>query len=222
MDGSLALPYTVTAEQPQNGTGRQEVETTLENLQVVAALVGCDCGSVRGFGPVKAFKALQDAGDGLFIPQARIGPDGVPLERGKVLRHDEDDTDTHSVDDKLKLQGKIEGRWEQKKLNEALVKQDLNPDQAEKIKDSIQFEKESVLKKQKEEAEKKKLAEFEEAKKVVKDFDGHPGARGGEPSDPDVKEKRDKVRGVRKNVYLFILSLRKEGTRFNTKRRQLQ
>ena len=64
MDGSLALPYTVTAEQPQNGTGRQEVETTLENLQVVAALVGCDYGSVRGFGPVKAFKALQDAGDG--------------------------------------------------------------------------------------------------------------------------------------------------------------
>jgi hypothetical protein len=64
VDGSLALPYTVTAEQPQNGTGRQEVETTLENLQVVAALVGCDYGSVRGFGPVKAFKALQDAGDG--------------------------------------------------------------------------------------------------------------------------------------------------------------
>ncbi|XP_012945136.1 mannosyl-oligosaccharide 1,2-alpha-mannosidase IA [Aplysia californica] len=146
-------------------------------------------------------KRLHDAGDRLFIPQARMGPDGVPLDWGKVLRHDEDE-DVHNVNDKHKLQGKIEKAWEQDKLSEALGKQmDLHPDEAQKLKESIKFEKENVLQKQREENERQKLAAIEAAKQVVKDHDGHPGSRGGEPSDPDAKEKRDKVREMMRHAW---------------------
>lgn len=142
-------------------------------------------------------KQLQDAG-GMFLPRVRVGPDGVPLDQGKLLRHDEDVADPHDVNDKEKLQSKIEKAWEQDKLNQEIKEMHVKPEEAEKLKESIRVEKENILRKEREEEEKKRQFELEEAKKVNKDHEGHPGARGGEPTDPDVKAKRDKVKEVRK------------------------
>lgn len=143
---------------------------------------------------VEVRKQLQDAG-GLFFPQARLGPDGSPLEKGKFLPHDTDVFDHHITNDKEKLQFKINEAKEHEKLNEEFRK-NVKPEEEERLKESIRFEKENILKKQKEEEEKKRQQELEEAKKVNKDHEGHPGARGGEPSDPDVKAKRDKIKEV--------------------------
>lgn len=150
-------------------------------------------------------KQLQDAG-GMFIPQARLGPDGASLVKGKFLRHDNDLEDPHVEKDKEKLQFKIERAWEKDKLNEQLKHMNIKPDEAEKLKNSIQEDKESIIKKQKEEEEKRKREEQEEAKKIYKDHEGHPGARGGEPSDPAVKAKRDKVKEVSNILIVSILS----------------
>ena len=124
-------------------------------------------------------KRLQDEGEGLFIPQ--MGADGRP-PKGKILRHpgnDEDGEDVHNSNDKKILDGKIVTAWEKQKLNEELVKQmKLQPEEAKHIKKEIQKEKEVLLNKQREENEKQQQVQKEVAKQVIKDHDGHPGARG--------------------------------------------
>lgn len=58
---------------------------------------------------------LQQAGGEIFIPQARIGPDGVPIAGGNVFRHNPDEVvDTHRLIDKMRLKDKIEAEWNQK------------------------------------------------------------------------------------------------------------
>ncbi|CAG5136271.1 unnamed protein product [Candidula unifasciata] len=138
-------------------------------------------------------KQFQGA-EGMFLLQARLGPDGAPLDTGKLLRHGDEANDPHNVDDKKKLQSKIVTAWEQDKLDKGIQEMHVKPEDAGKLIESIQMEKDIILRKKKEEDEKKRQQELEEAKKVNKDHEGHPGARGGEPTDLDVRAKRDKVR----------------------------
>ncbi|GFN80846.1 alpha-1,2-mannosidase [Plakobranchus ocellatus] len=137
-------------------------------------------------------KRLQAAGDGFFYPKAQGGVDGIHNHGGIPL-----DSDPHGIDDRNKLKDKIERAWENSKLNDAIVK-DLNikPEDAQQLKDNIKLDKEIVLQKRKEAEEKRKAEELEKAKQVNKDHEGHPGARGGEPSDPSVKAKRDHVKDM--------------------------
>ncbi|KAK6187726.1 hypothetical protein SNE40_005686 [Patella caerulea] len=65
-------------------------------------------------------KHLRDAGNVIFFPHARIGPDGHPIsDKAKILRHDEYNIDPHRIDDKVRLRGKIEAAWEQDKKDKA-------------------------------------------------------------------------------------------------------
>lgn len=130
----------------------------------------------------KVSEKIQDA-QVIFVPEVRSGLDGVPIEK-ETYEHG------NNGNDKKNLQSKIYEAWEQQKVNNALSSQNkINKDDAEKLKEIIQLEK----KKQKEEEIKRKL---EEAKKINKDHEGHPGARGGEPTDSEAKAKRDKVKEV--------------------------
>ena len=132
-------------------------------------------------------KRLQDAGDGLFYPKAQgLGNEGILAK-----------PDPHNEEDKNRLKGKIEKAWENEKFDEAVIKKmNIDPKDAEKLKDNIKQDKESINQQRKAEEEKRKAEELEKAKLVNKDHGGHPGARGGEPSDPTVKAKRDKVKEV--------------------------
>lgn len=142
-------------------------------------------------------KHLQDTGDGLFVPKVDHGNDGVLVKPGKLLRHDDNEEDPHSLDDHKKLKGKIEKAWEQQQINDAFNKMKIDAKDADKLKDSIKSEKELYQKMAEDKRKQEEEERLKKAKTVEKDHDGHPGARGGEPSDPDVKAKRDKVREVR-------------------------
>ncbi|KAK3691350.1 hypothetical protein RRG08_036154 [Elysia crispata] len=122
-------------------------------------------------------KRLQDAGDGLFYPKVQ----GV-------------DANPHSQEDRNKLKNKIEKAWEKDKMDEAIAKNNIPLKDAQLLKDSIKQDKENVLQKQKEEERQRKTEELEKAKLISKDHEGHPGSRGGEPTDPFVKTKREKVK----------------------------
>ena len=124
-------------------------------------------------------KRLQDAGDGLFYPKVQ----GV-------------DANPHSQEDRNKLKNKIEKAWEKDKMDEAIAKNNIPLKDAQLLKDSIKQDKENVLQKQKEEERQRKTEELEKAKLISKDHEGHPGSRGGEPTDPFVKTKREKVKEV--------------------------
>ncbi|CAL1528924.1 unnamed protein product [Lymnaea stagnalis] len=129
---------------------------------------------------------IKEIGAGLFIPgDPRPGPGGAPLQNTNNHNAHEE---FHNID-REKLQQKIESSWAKDKINSEINK--FKPEEAKKLKESIQKEKEEILKIKKEEEEKKRI---EEAKKINIDHQGHPGARGGEPSEPDVKAKRDKVK----------------------------
>ncbi|XP_041354886.1 mannosyl-oligosaccharide 1,2-alpha-mannosidase IA-like [Gigantopelta aegis] len=142
---------------------------------------------------------FRDAGNVMFFPQAHV--DGHLKANGKVIRHD-DAFDPHKIDDKVRLHEKIEVDWQQQKLNEALEKRlNEHPDEIKKWKDEVQAAKEKVLQKQKEEEEKRKAEEKKKALVVEQDHEGHPGAGGGEPGDPETKIRRDKVKEMMKHAW---------------------
>ncbi|KAL8581913.1 hypothetical protein ACOMHN_010287 [Nucella lapillus] len=134
---------------------------------------------------VEVRKQFRDAGEGLFLPQQESGG------AGKILRHD-DIVDPHKIDDKIRLQNAVK---------EAFEKQGLKEDEAKKMKDKIQEDKEKIIQKKKEEEEAKKEEEKKKASVVDRDHQGHPGAQGGEPSDSTVKEKRNKIREMMKHAW---------------------
>lgn len=130
-------------------------------------------------------RQLQNAGNEMFIP-------GVDPH----IQHG--DVDVHKLEDQKRLDFKIEvERQKQKKLEELSNKLNMQKDDTLKIKQEIDEAKEKL---REEEAKKEEEIKREEEKRklevIHKEHDGGAGTRGGEPSDPSVKEKRDKIKEV--------------------------
>ena len=136
-------------------------------------------------------KQLQNAGDDIFFPGGREDPH----LQGKT--HD-DDVDIHKIQDKVALHGKIEQDWQREKVLEALGKKEgLKKDDTLKFQEEIKDDKEKVIQQKKEEEIIRKVEEERKAvEEIQMEHQGGDGTRGGEPKDPDVKQKRDKVREV--------------------------
>ena len=143
---------------------------------------------------VEVKKHLKDAGDmagNMFNIHEKEGGNGKVIG----IRHD-DLVDPHKIDDKIRLQMNIEKEWANAKVQEALDKQGIKADEAQKLKDSIQSDKDKVIQMQIEEDTKKKEEERQNALKVEKEHSGHPGAQGGEPSDAAARDRRNTVKAV--------------------------
>ncbi|KAI8792114.1 mannosyl-oligosaccharide 1,2-alpha-mannosidase IA isoform X2 [Biomphalaria glabrata] len=143
-------------------------------------------------------KKIDEAGGDLFIPRQRNAPDGSPLEM-----HIDDDLHksgrlSNSNNNDL-LKNKIE-TWQKEKVMSEISKI-LKPEDVEAIKKGLVSDKQLFLEQKKEEERKRKAQLDEEAKKVKKDHEGHPGARGGEPTDPQIKAKRDKVKEMMSHAW---------------------
>lgn len=134
--------------------------------------------------------------DGMIFPGAKDGFHGPG--RGKIIRHDgEEHVDAHKIDDKIRLNNKIEFEWERQKLAEAMGKRlNMSKNDALIFKENIDKDKEKIIEQQKQEAQRKEEEEMEQAKQVKQDHEGGVGAQGGDPSDADVKEKRETVKEV--------------------------
>ena len=139
---------------------------------------------------------FDKGGHEIFIP---AGEDLHP-----VLGKHDDTVDIHKIQDKAVLHGKIEQDWQREKVFEALGKKEgLKKDDTLRFQAEIKDEKEKVIQQKKAEEVVQKLEEERKAvEEVHVEHTGGDGTRGGEPRDPEVKKKRDKV----KEVCLYMYS----------------
>ncbi|CAH1798860.1 unnamed protein product, partial [Owenia fusiformis] len=145
-----------------------------------------------------AFFFLPDLRERVSVDEFRRQlADGVIPEGGgpggKILKHGVQGVDPHKIDDKMRLDRKIEQHKHQLPLPPVSIPKDL--------KDDIEKQKQQVLEKQKEEEEKRKAEEKAKLLDGEKDHEGGIGVQGGEPSDPEAKERRDKVRDMMKHAW---------------------
>lgn len=138
---------------------------------------------------IEVRRQLQNAGNEMFVP-------------GVNHMNQHGDVDIHKVDDQRRLGGKIAEELEkQKSLEELSKKLNLPTEDTLKVKNEIELEKEKLKENEKiKEMEMKKEEDKKLIENVHKEHEGGSGTRGGEPAEPDVKEKRDKI----KEVTLFI------------------
>ncbi|KAJ8314609.1 hypothetical protein KUTeg_006759, partial [Tegillarca granosa] len=123
--------------------------------------------------------------------------------RGKIMRHDDEEhVDAHKIDDRMRLNNKIEFEWERQKMAEAIGKRlNMSKGDALVIKENIDKEKEKMIEQKKQEAQRKEEEEIEKAKVVKQDHEGGVGAQGGDPLDADVNEKRETVKEMMKHAW---------------------
>jgi mannosyl-oligosaccharide alpha-1,2-mannosidase len=139
-------------------------------------------------------KQIQIFGDDIFMPGGQKGASGQ-------MRHMDNhggDVDIHKVEDKAKLDMKIAEEFaKQKALKELSEKANLAKDDTLKFKEEIKEDKDKLIEQQRQrEMEMKEEAEKKLKETVHKEHEGGDGTQGGEPSDPDVKQKRDKIKEV--------------------------
>jgi len=156
-----------------------------------------------------AFFFLPDLRDRVTVSEVRkhmggemFGP-GHDHPGGMQVDNHGDVIDVHKFQDKGRLEEKIAEDWaRQKALEELSNKLQLPKDDALKHKNEIEEEKVRVK-----EAEFVKKMEIEKEEKqkaletIHREHEGGAGTQGGEPADPEVKAKRDKVKEV-----LYFLS----------------
>lgn len=148
-------------------------------------------------------KQIQNAGDVMFMP----GADDRPGQMRHIDNHGEL-VDIHKVEDKVKLGGKVAEEWaKQKALEKLSEKANLNKDEALKFKEDIQVDKDKVIEEQRQkEMEMKKVEEKKLVEEVHKEHEGGDGTQGGEPSDPDVRQKRNKIKEVGNTFRRLLLT----------------
>lgn len=167
-----------------------------------------------------AYRHIRDAGSDLLLPPPPLYHDG-----SNVVRHnDVNNVDPHKIVDRAKLILKIQEDLEkerQKNLKEnmdkAQVEIPLDKNDQQILAISSQLPVKSPLNKDSElmsqdqwlnnvaqmpETIKKSEFEVSELSDIIRDHPGGPGTRGGESSDPDIREKRNKIKEV---SYLYNL-----------------
>ncbi|KAL4233112.1 hypothetical protein ACF0H5_007797 [Mactra antiquata] len=127
-------------------------------------------------------RQIVRAGDDIFMP-------------GDEAARKHGDVDVHRLEDKDRFENKVAGEWaQQKALDELKKREGLKDEDALKFQENIMEDKERIMKeKEIKEMEMKKIEDEKKREQIEKDHEGHP-SHGGEPSDPDVREKRNKVK----------------------------
>lgn len=160
-----------------------------------------------------SMKQIRDTGPDLFLPPL---PNGNAAEM--VIRHDGlDDVDPHKIEDKAKLIVKIERAMEQERLDKTrnlnsrvLEKPDLigGGDLARINSSSTSStlpplpaaasntDLSSLLAKGSQEEQ-----QVKDNRKVVKEHSGGPGVHYRDPTDPDVLQKRNKIKEMMKHAW---------------------
>lgn len=147
-------------------------------------------------------RQIQRAGDDIFIPGAHDDTG----EMHHIADNHGDPVDIHKVEDKAKLGGKVAEEWaKQKALEELSNKAGIHKDDTLKFKDNIKEDKDKLMEEQhQKELEIKKEEEKRVKEMVHKEHEGGDGTQGGEPSDPSVKEKRNKIKEVINLLFIYI------------------
>ncbi len=133
----------------------------------------------------------RQLGDEIFMPQAQGGG-------GKILRHNPDEEDNHLVQDKDRLQAKIESDLkgiQMDGIEKARSRLNMSHEEHDKLQKEILDEKQKLLDKQRAENEERELKAKEEALKEKKDHEGV--NLGGPPvSDEETKRRQQTVKEV--------------------------
>lgn len=129
-------------------------------------------------------KQLQIAGNDIFNPELNHAQHG--------------EVDVHLQEDQKRLGGKIAADREMmKRMEDLSQKLNLPTKDTLIVKNEIENDKQKLLADQKvNEMEIQKQEQAKVIQTVHKEHEGGAGTRGGEPSDPDVKQKRDKIKEV--------------------------
>lgn len=129
-------------------------------------------------------KQLQIAGNDIFNPELNHAQHG--------------EVDVHLQEDQKRLGGKIAADREMmKRMEDLSQKLNLPTKDTLIVKNEIENDKQKLLADQKvNEMEIQKKEQAKVIQTVHKEHEGGAGTRGGEPSDPDVKQKRDKIKEV--------------------------
>lgn len=129
-------------------------------------------------------KQLQIAGNDIFNPELNHAQHG--------------EVDVHLQEDQKRLGGKIAADREMmKRMEDLSQKLNLPTKDTLIVKNEIENDKQKLLADQKvNEMEIQKQEQEKVIQTVHKEHEGGAGTRGGEPSDPDVKQKRDKIKEV--------------------------
>lgn len=167
-----------------------------------------------------AYRHIRDAGSDLLLPPPPLYHDGSNV----VRHHDVNNVDPHKIVDRAKLILKIQEDLEkerQKNIKEnmdkaqveiPLVKSDqqqivdsssLIPIKTPPTKDSDLMSQDQWLNNVAQMPMTVKKGEFggSELNDIIRDHPGGPGTRGGEPSDPDIRQKRNKIKEMMKHAW---------------------
>uniref|UniRef100_T1IIC1 Alpha-1,2-Mannosidase n=1 Tax=Strigamia maritima TaxID=126957 RepID=T1IIC1_STRMM len=142
-----------------------------------------------------SFKHIRQAGPDLFLlppPPADdvgAGDDHVP-GGGKLIRHNgPNDVDPHRIEDKARLVLRIEHDVEKERIRNSKNVLERPRVFDEKRNDTLNWGTNFNLRKEEERIN-------DDIKALVTDHPGGSGTQGGEPTDVEVKKKRDKVREI--------------------------
>lgn len=172
-----------------------------------------------------AYRHIRDAGSDLLLPPPPLYHDGSNV----VRHHDINNIDPHKIVDRAKLILKIQEDLEkerQKNLKENMDKAQVEiplvkSDQQQIVASSSHIPVKSPLNKDSDLMSqdqwlnnvaqmpmtiKKNDFGEPELNDIIRDHPGGPGTRGGEPSDPDIRAKRNKIKEVSFVVALNYLS----------------
>ncbi|GIY62762.1 uncharacterized protein CEXT_195381, partial [Caerostris extrusa] len=153
-----------------------------------------------------AYRHIRNAGSDLLLPPLQV------VDKALLQPHDVNNADPHVIMDRAKLILKIQEDLEQerqKNLKENMDKAQVeNPlsktdhQNADKMKELSKGKDDGIL------AQDQLVNDVaqipitigrndpgaSELNDIVRDHPGGPGTRGGEPSDPDIREKRNKIK----------------------------
>lgn len=143
-----------------------------------------------------AFMYLPDMRDRVRVDSLIVPQRG---NRGRIIgRHGDSGVDVHVVDDKERLNQKIEfDMAQQKRMEEVGMKNNMLKEEVLKVKENIEEDKDKIIRQKQKEEEQQKQLEMEKLKEIKQEHGGGEGAQGGEPSDSRVKEQREKVKEVK-------------------------
>lgn len=161
-----------------------------------------------------AYRHIRDAGSDLLLPPPPLYHDGSNV----VRHHDVNNVDPHKIVDRAKLILKIQEDLEKEReknlkenMNKAQVEIPLVKSDQQQFVASSQIPAKAALNKGSDLLSQDqwlnnvaqmpmtvKKIEFggSELNDIIRDHPGGPGTRGGEPSDPDIREKRNKIKEV--------------------------
>ncbi|KAF8777379.1 Mannosyl-oligosaccharide like protein [Argiope bruennichi] len=123
-----------------------------------------------------AYRHIRNAGSDLLLPPLQV------VDKAVLQPHDVNNVDPHVIMDRAKLILKIQEDLEKERQKN--LKENMDKAQDQFVNDVAQIPI----------TVSKNDPGASELNDIVRDHPGGPGTRGGEPSDPDIREKRNKIK----------------------------